>query len=248
MSSKERKLIVTEPHEIIESAHYLELSELRIIQLCLAKIFMKDGLDENTWYPVDKKLYAATFNVCEETAYEALVKAATQLLTRTITLKSSLLDVSIPETSKSKTVIHWASACRYNNDTMQLEIQWSPGIVYMFNRLGSEYQYSKYYLDHVTSLKSVYSMRLYRLLNRFGFCHYATLELEEFLKLMGISQNNEPSVYSEFKYLNRQILKPCIEDINARTNLIVSMSTIKLARKVHKLKFKINKRTDFLLD
>lgn len=248
MSKSARKLVVCEAHEIIDSTYFLELSELRIIQLCLAKVFVKEGIQEDIWYPVDKKLYADTFNVTEETAYEALLQAAKQLMSRSITLKSCLLDETISEKSRSKTVIGWVSNIRYNNDTMQLELKWSSGLVKILNKLGLEYPYSKYYLDHSSGLKSLHAMRLYRLLNRYAYCHHASLELEEFLKLMGIGLSKEESAYSEFKYLNKYILKPAIENINSNTNLTVSVSTIKLARRVHKLHFKINKKANCMLD
>jgi plasmid replication initiation protein len=248
MSKTNIKLVVCETHEIIDSTYFLELSELRILQLCLAKVFLKAGVQEDVWYPVDKKLYADTYNVSEETAYEALLQAAKQLMSRSIILKSSLLDETISEKSKSKTVIGWLSNIRYNHDTRQLELKWSDGLVKILNKLGLEYPYSKYYLDHTSGLKSLHAMRLYRLLNRYTYCHYATIELAEFLKLMGIGVDKDESVYGEFKYLNKYILKPAIENINSNTNLIVSVSTIKLARRVHKLHFKINKKINYMLD
>ena len=241
-----KHLIVCEAHELIESHHFLPLSELRVLQLCLAKLYWKGGLEKDTWYTVDKKAYAEVFNISEQAAYEALLGAVLSLKNRSIVLKSTLLDPTVSE--KSKTVIGWVDSCRYNNETLKLELKWSNGLLDILTKLGKEYQYSKYYLAHIYKLNSLHSMRLYRLLNRFLYCHIATFEIEEFKLLMGIGVDGQETAYQEFRYLNQFVLKPALKDINDSTNLVVTVTPIKLARRVHKLQFKINRKAGAMIE
>lgn len=242
--SKSKRYLVCEAHELIESHHFLPLSELRVLQLCLARLYWKGGIEKDAWYEVDKKAYAQVFNISEQAAYEALLGAVISLKNRSIVLKSTLLDPNVSE--KSKTVIGWIDSCRYNNETLKLELKWTPDLINILNKLGTEYPYSKYYLHHVCMLSSLHSMRLYRLLNRFLFCRVATFGLEEFKLLMGIGTDEKDTAYQEFKYLNQFVLKPALKDINENTNLVVEMLPMKLGRRVNKLRFKMYRKAGTL--
>jgi len=232
--AKLKKYLVCEAHEILHSTHCLPLSELRVVQLCLAKTYMKEGIQKDTWYPVDKKLYSQIFNISEEAAYMALLETVLNLKNRSIVLKSKLLDPTQPE--NSKTVIGWVDECRYNNDTLQLELKWTSAMASIINQLGTEYSYSKYYLEDVCKLKSIHSMRLYRILNTSAWRCGMKLTLEELRRLLGIE---EELTYLEFKKLNQHVIAPAVVAINELTNLTVEVIPVKLGRKISSLQFKV---------
>ena len=233
--SKNKQYLVCEAHEIIDSSHYLTETEIKLIQLCLAGIYQAEPLCPDTFYTVDKKTYSNLFNVSEEAAYLALVEAAKLLMTRTITLKSTLLDPEQPE--KSRTIINWVESCRYNGSTSQIELKWSKDIIYLLSQFSSELPYSKYFLTDTCGLTNLHAIRLYRLVNKWAFAGTKTFEIAELKRLLGFLEGE----YPQFKHLNSKVLKPSIEAINMYTNLKLSYSLESVGRNIAKITFKIRK-------
>ena len=63
------------------------------------------------------------------------------------------------------------------------------------------------------------------------------IPLETFRELMGI----EADVYSGFPFLNRDVIKPALKEINALTNYHVEVEHKRIGRKVAELKFRITR-------
>ncbi|MYG00267.1 replication initiation protein [Candidatus Poribacteria bacterium] len=63
------------------------------------------------------------------------------------------------------------------------------------------------------------------------------ISIEDFRELMGLD-NDE---YPEFKVLNRDVIKPAIEEINELTNFVVEIEHQRVRRRVSALKFRISR-------
>jgi plasmid replication initiation protein len=233
--SRSKQYLVCEAHEVIDSSHYLTESELKLIQLCLAGIYQAEPIEPDTFYTVDKKTYADLFNVSEEAAYRALVEASSLLMTRTITLKSTLLDPTQPK--NSKTVIGWVEACRYNGETSKVELKWGKDILYLLAQFNSELPYSKYFLSDTCGLTNIHAIRLYRLANKWALAKTKTFEITEFRRLLGFLDGE----YQQFKNLNQKVIKPSVEAINLYTDLKLSYTLQTIGRNVSKITFNIRK-------
>jgi plasmid replication initiation protein len=233
--SRNKQYLVCEAHEVIDSSHYLTESELKLIQLCLAGIYQAEPVEPDTFYTIDKKTYSDLFNLTEEAAYQALVEASSLLMTRTITLKSTLLDPAQPK--NSKTIINWVEACRYNGATSQVELKWGKDILYLLSQFNTDLPYSKYFLSDTCGLTNVHAIRLYRLANKWALAGTKTFEIAEFRRLLGFLEGE----YQLFKNLNQKVIKPSVEAINLYTNLKLSYTLQSVGRNVAKITFKIKK-------
>ena len=63
------------------------------------------------------------------------------------------------------------------------------------------------------------------------------IPLETFRELMGLDSNE----YAVFKVLNRDVIKPAIEEINALTNFYIQIESKRFGRKIAELKFRISR-------
>jgi plasmid replication initiation protein len=210
--------VICEANQIIESYHQLNETEIKLLQLCLAPIYQVEAIDRDKYYEVELDKYAEMYGLSKNAAYNTLVDACKTLMTRTITLKTTLLDSEAHE--KSKTIIHWVHSCRYNSDTSSVEIKWHDSILHLLCQFGEEMPYSKYCLDDVRKLKSIHAIRLYRILNRWANLKTKKYTIEEFKEVMGFSEME----YQTFKNLRSKVIDPAIEAINLYTNLFTSVS------------------------
>lgn len=69
--------------------------------------------------------------------------------------------------------------------------------------------------------------------------------IETFRKLVGAS---EDSSRAEFKVLNRDVIKPAVEEVNAVSNLIITAEFKRVMRRVTEIRFLIEEKQQALLD
>lgn len=230
--------VICEANQIIESYHQLNETEIKLLQLCLAPIYQVEAIDRDKYYEVELDKYAEMYGLSKNAAYNTLVDACKTLMTRTITLKTTLLDSEAPE--KSKTIVHWVHSCRYNSESSTVEIKWHDSILHLLCQFSKEIPYSKYCLDDVRKLKSIHAIRLYRILNRWANLKSKKYTIEEFKEVMGFNEME----YQTFKNLRSKVIDPAVEAINLYTNLFTSVSyKVSGNRKTHVI-FTIAKKTN----
>lgn len=67
--------------------------------------------------------------------------------------------------------------------------------------------------------------------------------LDDFKSALGISDK-----YPEFKVLNRDVIKPAIEELNHRSDLIIKFDTIKKGRTIVALIFEFKQNNQLKMD
>lgn len=106
--------------------------------------------------------------------------------------------------------------------------------------------YTKYELVNVLRMKYRYSPRLYELLKSYHYDKSETreeiIDIPDLLKLLCIETDKKGSIYTEYKYLNRNILRPCINEINDQTDIHVEYATVRIGHKVSSILFYISAR------
>ena len=219
-------LLVIEPHQLMDATYSLETSELRLLQLAFANIYIQEGILEDKLYEVDIKQYAEEFNITHDAAYKALVSAAKTLAAKTIVLKASLVDKKASKTAKD--IIHWVHKIRYDVEDSSIKLQWHKDLIPLFNNLGEGNLYSKYLLDNTKKMKSIHSIRLFRLLNKWKKQGSIVWKIKEFKRLMGI----EDDCYTDIRSLRRDVIEKAIGDINRLSDLTVGMEMVKEGRKI----------------
>jgi len=237
-----KDLVICEGHEILDSYHKLHLGEIKLMQICLGKIFQKEAIDEDTYYEVDLQEYADWFNLDKHSAYQIMEQSARSLMTRTLTLKTSLLN---PEAkASSKTIIHWVHSAIYDPETSKVLIKWHRDIIPFICIFGESKLYSGYNLQNTKQMKSVHSIRLYRILNKWKVARKVRLPIAEFKRLMGYS----PEEYTRFNNLRDKVIEPALRDINMLSDLVVNVNYDSQGNKKTHIKFSIKTKEIGLLD
>ena len=122
-----------------------------------------------------------------------------------------------------------------------IRIVWSDRILRYICQLKS--RFTTYKLRNIASLQSGHSIRLYELLMKFNATGERVIYLDDFKSALGISDK-----YPEFKVLNRDVIKPAIDELNQRSDLIIKFDTIKKGRLVAALAFEFKPNNQLKMD
>ncbi|WP_146672543.1 replication initiation protein, partial [Escherichia coli] len=84
-----------------------------------------------------------------------------------------------------------------------------------------------------SGLSSSYSIRIYELLQQFRSTGERIIALNDFRSMLGIENK-----YKQFRDLNKILIKPCVDELNKKSDLAVTVETIKKGRTVVALHFR----------
>jgi plasmid replication initiation protein len=94
-------------------------------------------------------------------------------------------------------------------------------------------QFTYVVVKNVSRLSSAYSIRIYELIQQFRKTGDRTIALDDFRSMLLIEDK-----YLQYKDLNKLLLKPCIQELNEKSDLSVTVEPIKQSRKVVALRFR----------
>ena len=105
-----------------------------------------------------------------------------------------------------------------------------PYLFELDKRLG----YTQYHLLSVSGFTSTYSIRLYELFKKLQGMHQHQVTLGEIRRILMIEDK-----YLEFKTFRRDVLTPSLNEINAKSDILVEFETEKQGRTIVALTFSI---------
>lgn len=136
---------------------------------------------------------------------------------------------------------HWiADGCRIDYNNKKIYIQLSPGLMRFLT--GKKRNFTKYELGFIMQLKKKYSCRLYEYLRSMVNFGCANLNVDTF------SQTITDGKYKTAYDLKRRVIDPAIEEINATTDITVSVEEVRAQtdagkKKITGFKFHITEKT-----
>lgn len=216
-------LIIRKSHQIIEAGYKLSLAEQRIILLSLAKLDNRDITQSKvTLYVKD---YAESFGLSETSAYTELQKASKRLYDRSIILHGE------DETTEFRWI---ESRTRYHKGEGRISFEFSRRVIPYLFELDKRLGYTQYHLLSVSGFNSVYSIRLYELCKKIQGMANQVVDVDDIRRILMLEDK-----YSQYRELNKFVLKVAIAEINAKSDLFVSFEPIKRGRTITALKFTI---------
>ena len=219
MFGKKQKNEVVKTHRLNTAIQKLSLAEIRLMQLAIIDARETGtGIDSVTPLPIHASRYADAFGVTRQTAYEILIDAENSLFKRYFTF--------LDEMDGKPVRSHWVSQAKYLDDEAIIEIMLTPAVVKEITRIDAKEAktlFTKFALEQVASMKSVYSVRLYELLTQWRKAKKASFALDVFRGQLGIEEN-EYKAMSDFK---RRVLDLAVKEINEKSDLKVSYEQIK---------------------
>ena len=231
MIGKKLKNEVVKTHRLNTALQKLSLAEIRLMQLAIIDARETGaGIDTVTPLPIHASRYAEAFGVTRQTAYEVLIEAETSLFKRYFTF----LDERDGKPVKS----HWVSQAKYLEDEAIIEIMLTPAVVKEITRIDAieaKTLFTRFALEQVAPMKSVYSVRLYELLNQWRQAKKVSFDLDVFRGQLGV-EDTEYKAMSDFK---KRVLDLAVNEINEKSDLKVSYEQVKKGVAIAGFKFKV---------
>ena len=162
----------------------------------------------------------------KKNAHRELYKAADALFRSTIQLTENNEEVELYWIQEKAKKIKGEGAIR---------LVWSDKVLKYIGQLKG--RFTTYKLRNIANLQSSHSIRLYELLMKFNATGERVIYLDDFKSALGISDK-----YSDFRDLSKRVLKPSVNELNKKSNLIIEYETLKKGRSITALSFEFKKR------
>lgn len=213
-------LTVTKSNILIEASYKLTLEEQRLILACIAQLDGRKSVpDDMTITAID---YADIFGLPQKTAYQQLATAAKRLYLRDVRIDNLA--------AKQRTHLRWIQDITYHPGEGKVALSFSNKVKPYLGELKN--RFTSYKLQQVAKIKSTYAIRIYELLQQYqstGTRIIHVEDLRDYLDLQG--------KYPSFKQFKQSVLNRSIDELNNKTDLIISVETLKKGRKIYALKF-----------
>lgn len=218
-SIHEQTLTVTKANDLVEATYRLTLNEQRLILLCIAQLDSRKPQSRGQM-TVSAADFAEEFGLKLKHAYEVLEGAANTLYERDIKKIHGMV----------RERIRWVYAVKYHGGEGKVTLGFSPDILPYLTLLHK--RFTSYNLRQVSSLRSVYSIRLYEMLCQYRSVGTLVIGVDEFRERLDLGDK-----YQRFTHLKSRVIVPAVEELRAKSNLDVTWRQEKLGRKVEKVVF-----------
>ena len=213
--------LVVKSNHLIEASYQLTLNEQRVILLAITKIHRQKPLCAEDIFSISAADFSIYFDMDLNNTYQELIKVAERLYERTLIIHQP--DPDFPTLTKTKT--RWISSIDYIPETGTLRLMFAQKIVPYLSMLKE--QFTKYPLVSVSSMSSIYAVRLYELLKQWSAVGKREVNLD-WLKQQLEIQNEYQRMFDFKKY----VIEPAITQINKHSDLQVSYTQRKTGRVV----------------
>jgi plasmid replication initiation protein len=214
------KLVVTKHNHLIEASYKLTLEEQRLILACIAKIDSRENGNIPSSITITAKEYGELFGIQLKHAYQQLREATDNLYERDIKIRDA----------KTRKRRRWVQAADYNDSQGSVSLSFSDYVKPYIGQLNGLFK--SYQLQNVCSLKSIYSIRLYELLNQWRETGNRYVRLDDFKNMLQISDK-----YERYADLRKCVIEPAIKELNQKTDFCVSFKPEKQGKKIVRLTF-----------
>ncbi len=226
-----QNLTVYKANEVIEAGYRLSLNEQRVVLACIAQVDSAKALLETERFELSAKDFAMLFSVSDTTAYESLRDVAETLFNRYVVINNPF--PSDPKAKYLKT--RWISSVIYYPEQGIISLRFAQDMLPYLSELKQTF--TRYKLEHIGKMSSIYAMRLYELLAQWQSVGKREIELGWLKEKFGIT--DQYSGMSDFK---KRVLDPAVKDINEHSNFKVSWSQRKTGRRVTHLIFEFSEK------
>ncbi|MCY1366445.1 Replication initiation protein [compost metagenome] len=211
--------IIGQSNALVTSSYHLNLSEMRLLRLCMSAIDSRRPLRPKV-FVIRASDYAETFKVSLDAAYLALRDASFTLFEREIRIGNL----------KSGRRIRWVTEVQYHQGMGEVEVHFTDQV--MPQLTGLEKLYTAYRAGEIVDLNSVYSVRIYEWLCQFRSTGWMKISVAELRDRLNLTET-----YSEFRDLRRRVIEHAVAEINRSTDLQVTVKYQKKGRSVDMISF-----------
>lgn len=218
-------LTVHKANNFVQASYSMTLDEMRILALTLGVFNPKNPSKRGFDFTVAD--FCKSFpDVNPDIAYTQVRNAVLKISKRWVTLvdnEHELTEVAL---------IHKRS---YFKKEGRFYIEFHDELIPYISELHDNY--TKYKLINIGALGSTHAIRLYELCSQYRDTGWRQTSVEDIKSWLSISDK-----YPLFKDFKKRVLTPSINEINAKSDLLVSVEPIKRGRSIVSLKFTIKSK------
>jgi plasmid replication initiation protein len=223
-----KNLLVYKANEVVEASYKLSLNEQRVILACIAQVNSTNALLATDRFELSSKDFSKIFAVADNTAYEALRDVTETLFNRYVVIANPFPEHPTAQYLKTR----WISSILYFPDEGKISLRFAQDMLPYLSEL--KHTFTKYKLEHIGKMTSIYAIRLYELLMQWRGMDTGKREIElDWLK----TQFDISDQYQNMNDFKKRALDPAVKDINEHSNLTVSWTQRKAGRRVTHLTF-----------
>ena len=222
--------LVVKSNALIEASYRLSLQEQRIVLNLASKIKPTDENFQDYTFKVAE--FAELADTTTDMQYSRIKAISSKLLSRLFTINEA----------DGPLQISWLSSVKYHNNEGKITLRFDPALKPYLLKLKN--CFTKLSLESLMSFKSSFSIRIYELLKQYEAIGTRDFLLSDLRTILGLEAAEYPK-YGNFK---AKVLMVAKKEINKKTNLFFDFEEIKSLRKVHTIRFKINKKDKNLHD
>lgn len=217
-----KNLVVVKHNHVIEAGYQLSIYESRILLTCIAKIDSMKPLTSDDRFELSVNDIADLVTLDDKNAYQALKLAVDKLAERWVYIDNPTKNVKLLKT-------RWVSGVRYVNQEGVIQLTFATDILPYLSQLSREF--TKYRLENVLKFKSIYSIRIYELLCKWGGSE-KVLTVEWIRKYFQLEDK-----YQNIGDLKKRVLTTALDEINQHSDMWVKYEQVKRGRSVVGFKF-----------
>lgn len=223
-------LSIAKSNNLIDASYKLNAQAQKLVLACLGKVDSRGNIPKTVTLTASE--FSELMGIDIKNAHRELYKAADALFKSSIILKEC----------DEETELYWIQKkVKKLRGEGAVTLVWSDDVLKYISQLRS--RFTTYKLRNIASLQSSHSIRMYELLMRFNSTGERIIYLEDFKSALGISDK-----YPAFKELTRRVIKPAVDELNQRSDLVITYETIKKGRSVAALSFEFKQNKQMKLD
>ena len=216
------KMIVVKHNDLIDAAQRLSIYESRILLTCISRINSKGSLLHTDKFILTVEDVAELVGIDSNSAYSELKKAVDRLAERWIYFIK-------PSDRVQEAKSRWVSYVAYIPNEGIIELYFAPHIIPLLSDISKNF--TQYKIENVLNFQSMYSLRLYELMCRWGGKE-KIVEIEWLKIHLEVGEKHDR--IDNFK---KWVIENPLEEINKFSNLKVTPEYIKRGRRIVSVKF-----------
>ena len=225
MSNLSKELTVVKSNSFVQASYSMSLDEMRILSLTLGVFNPENPTKRDFEFTVDE--FCQHFpDVDPKSAYTQVQNAIRKISRRWMTLRDDeyMLDEVVFVTDRT----YFKKEGRFR---VVFHERLMPYIAELHNK------YTTYQLKNISEFASLHSIRIYELCSQYRDTGWRHISLESLKDWLGVKDK-----YPRYNSFNQRVLEPSISEINAKSDLMITVEPIKRGRSVVALDFVITSK------
>lgn len=227
-ATQEQLYTVTKSNHLIEASYKLTLNEQRLLLITISQIDPRKPIPRTL--TVSARDFSEMFGLPSNKAYEALAEATDNLYER---------DFRTYDAGR-KERFRWVDRCEYNKGEGAVTLSFTQWVAPYLSKLNS--QFTSYRLKHVSTLRSVYSIRLFEMLMQYKNTGILITTVTKFRERLMLEDK-----YDRYTNMKERVIRPAIKELADCCGLEIGLTEIKRGRTIERLHFHFKARDQMML-